>query len=285
MKKNEGSRSRAAPEQGAKPAVEDNVRDFYDNFGWVEKSGVLGEDISFRMFRPAYGPYHAEVERRTEAVLGALRGKLLIAGCGDLPDSHVRIAQGFDEVSCLDISRRALDIARGKLGHGGRFTEASILNAPLADDSFDAVFCAHVIYHIDIDKQERAVDELIRMTRPGGRVVVIYSNPHSPLRYLAAGSARIGRLLGRTGSDLGGGRRPELYFARQPLTWWRRFEDRCSLSFQPWDAIGSYEESRLIPSDRLAAGFYAAAGWIERSAPGLAVRLWQYPLVLLDKRR
>jgi ubiquinone/menaquinone biosynthesis C-methylase UbiE len=44
------------------------------------------------------------------------------------------------------------------------------------EDHFDAAYCAHVIYHIDGDHQDKAIRELIRVTKPGGRIVVIYSN-------------------------------------------------------------------------------------------------------------
>jgi ubiquinone/menaquinone biosynthesis C-methylase UbiE len=47
------------------------------------------------------------------------------------------------------------------------------------EDHFDAAYCAHVIYHIDSDHQDKAIRELIRVTKPGGRIVVIYSNQDS----------------------------------------------------------------------------------------------------------
>src|SRR5262249_22477589 len=110
-----------------------------------------------------------------------LQGKLLLAGGGDLPGVHITIAEGFTEVSCLDISQRALEIAKGKLGQKAEYLHASILNVPCPDNSFDAVFCAHVIFHIDIELQEKAVCEIIRVTKQGGRIVIIYFNPDSPI--------------------------------------------------------------------------------------------------------
>jgi ubiquinone/menaquinone biosynthesis C-methylase UbiE len=69
--------------------------------------------------------------------------------------------------------------AKAKLGPTGEFVLGSILDLPLPDNHVDAVYCAHVIYHIDAAFQEKAVRELIRVTKPGGRVVIIYANPNS----------------------------------------------------------------------------------------------------------
>jgi hypothetical protein len=37
-------------------------------------------------------------------------------------------------------------------------------------------------------------------------------------------------------------------------------------------------------SDLMASDFYGAAKLFERATPSLAVKLWQYPIVILDKR-
>ena len=158
---------------------EKNVRDFYDNYGWVKKAGVSGEDTLFRDFSPPYYPYHDGVNARTMECFADLNGRLLVAGGGDLPETHITIANKFSETTCLDISKVAIDIARSKLENRGEFILGSILDIPKPEDHFDAVYCAHVIYHIDRDHQDKAIRELIRVTKPGGRIVVIYINQAS----------------------------------------------------------------------------------------------------------
>jgi len=37
---------------------EQQVRDFYDRYGWLVKEGVSGEDALFRDFSPPYYSYH-----------------------------------------------------------------------------------------------------------------------------------------------------------------------------------------------------------------------------------
>ena len=159
--------------------IEKSTRDFYDKYGWVVADGKSGEERSFRLFSPPYFPYHRRVNERVLACFDGRSGKVLIAGGGDLPETHTEIARRFAKVCCVDISWRALEIAKAKLGPTGEFVLGSILDLPLPDNHVDAVYCAHVIYHIDAAFQEKAVRELIRVTKPGGRVVIIYANPNS----------------------------------------------------------------------------------------------------------
>jgi SAM-dependent methyltransferase len=272
----------------SKKKVESSVREFYDNYGWIDDGDEgSGEDNSFRLFRPSYRAYHEGVERRTLEALSACKGKLLIAGGGDMPDSHVEIASKFDHVACIDISEKALEIAAKRLGENAEIVSGSILDLPLEDNRFDAVFCSHVIYHIDRDLQETAINELIRVTKPGGRVVVLYSNPHSPIRYAAGAVHKTSNALHKLFSKskpAARGDRPDLYFWPHKLSWWDRFKNQASIEMQPWDIIGSYEERTIIPTNWIAKGFYSTAGWLERKNPDLAVRLWQYLIVALDKK-
>jgi len=256
--------------------TEQIVRDFYDTYGWSKG----GEDELFRQFRPAYRPYHAQSIARTLGCFAGRNGSLLIAGGGDLPQSHVDLASQFNTVTCIDISRVALGITQGKLPSAERVL-GSICCAPLPTSTFDAVFAAHIVYHIDANDQERAVRELIRVTKPGGRIVIIYNNPRSPIRFAAGVVHRFRQRFApeHAVKTVEAG----LYFSPYALSWWSRFKDACSISILPWEIIGSYEERTLIPSDGLAHAFYRAAAWVERQFPSASVHFWQYPIIILDR--
>ncbi len=259
----------------SKATVERIVRDFYDNYGWSKG----GEDELYRQFRPAYWPYHERTVARTLGCFAGRKGSLLLVGGGDLPQSHVDLASRFDAVTCIDISEVALSITQRKLPNAERVL-GSICDAPLATGAYDAVFCAHVVYHIDSIQQERAVREMIRVTKPGGRIVIIYNNPGSPLRFAAAFVRQVRRRLAPRPAAKPG---PVLYFSPHRLNWWRRFKDACSLSMLPWDILGSGDEKSLIPTDGAARAFYRAAAWVESQAPSMSVYFWQYPIIILDR--
>jgi SAM-dependent methyltransferase len=266
---------------------EEKVRDFYDRYGWAKTGAAFGEDRLFRDFSPAYYPYHEVVNARTLECFAGLAGRLLIAGGGDLPETHVALAAQFEHTTCLDISRVAIQIAREKLGDRGDFILASILEIPRPDEYFDAVYCAHVVYHVDQDLQARAVREMIRVTRPGGRVVVIYFNRKSLPSRIAAAKDRmplLSRLRRRKPHDQEAPQRPPLYFHAHPLSWWSRFGDACHVEIKPWDVMGTAQEEALLINDRVAALGYRVCSWFENRYPQTAARWWSYPLVVLTRR-
>lgn len=268
---------------------EEKVRNFYDRFGWVVQAGVSGEDALFRDFSAPYYPYHERVNARTSECFADLAGRLLIAGGGDLPETHVTIAGKFSETTCLDISKVAIEIARKKLQDRAEFIVGSILDIPKPPDHFDAVYCAHVIYHIDRDHQAKAVRELIRVTRPGGRVVVIYANWDSVPARIARVKENLPLLRNlkrpkpyRTPDP--GSQPPPLYAFAHPLGWWSQFEDQCEVKIKPWDVMGNVQEEAILINDTLASCGYRICAWLEGRFPDSVARWWSYPLIVLTKK-
>jgi ubiquinone/menaquinone biosynthesis C-methylase UbiE len=263
-------------------SVSDNVARFYDRYGWVDQGGgESGEDRQFRRFPPAHAGYTAQSAKRTIALFRNCRGSLLIVGCGDMPDSHVQIAAGFDHVTCMDISAVALAIAERRLGPGASYLLESIVDTTLPDEQFDAVFCAHTVYHIDKAAQAKAIAQLMRVIKPGGRAVIVYANPRSPATIPGEILRWTKRKMGMGHNPLGA--RSLLYYHAHPLRWWRRFATEYQVTFLPWEVIGSRPAMALLRSERLAAGFFKSAVWFETKMPQASVLLWQYPIVILDK--
>jgi SAM-dependent methyltransferase len=268
------------------------VQYFYDNYGWVNKEGISGEDTLFRQFSPPYYPYHVGVDSRTMDCFSNLNGKLLLAGGGDLPESHVKTANKFSETTCLDISKVAIDIARRKLEGRGEFIVGSILNIPTPSDYFDACFCAHVIYHIERDHQARAIRELIRVIKPGGRIVVIYRNPVA-LPYLLfrlTKKLRLHKVLRRkkrydrpNAQSPNAEIPPPLYYFAHPLKWWTQFEAECDIAITPWDVMSNEEEDVIFLNDTIASLGYRLCSWLENKHPDQAASWWSYPMIVLTK--
>jgi hypothetical protein len=137
--------------------------------------------------------------------------------------------------------------------------------------------------------KKRAIRQLIRVTKPAGRIVVIYANPWSPFTIPGAIMRWLKRVRRSISSDRStltnqeSDRIPELYYYVNPLSWWHRFKPQCRVTFLPWEVIGSRPARALLRTDRVATAFYRTAGWMERHSPRLSVRLWQYPIIILDK--
>jgi SAM-dependent methyltransferase len=213
-----------------------------------------------------------------------------MAGGGDLPESHVTIANKFSETTCLDISKIAIDIARGKLENTGEFILGSILDIPKPQDHFDATYCAHVIYHIERDHQAKAIRELIRVTKPGGRIVVIYNNGQSLPSWIVKLKNKLPLLrklqrkkpYNRSSNTEGGP--PPLYFFVHPLSWWAQFGDECGVEIKPWDVMSNWQEKNILINDMIASLGYRICSWFENRYPNNAARWWSYQLVVLTKK-
>ena len=260
------------------------VRDFYDNFGWQKFDNSSGEDNLFRRFSRQYYDYHDLVNQRTVNCFSGITGKLLIAGGGDLPETHTKIAQQFSSVCCLDISQRSLDISKQKLGDKGEYVLGSILDIPKPPEHFDAIYCAHVIYHIDRELQSRAIRELIRVIRRGGKAVVIYINPNSIAGSMVRMQSKlpfVGHLQNRkSATEINA---PPLYFHAHPLEWWNQFRNVCEVEFIPWDVMSADQERRLLINGARAWCVYRFCAWYEKHYPKNAAKYWSYPVVVLNK--
>ena len=102
----------------------------------------------------------------------------LAAGTGA---SSVALARSGATVVAADFSPGM--IAEGKRRHGGianlSFVQADATDLPFADGEFDAVTMSFGLRNVN--DQKKALAELLRVTRPGGRLVVCeFSHPPSP---------------------------------------------------------------------------------------------------------
>ncbi len=258
-------------------SVEKSVRRYYDEEGWAQ--GVDGTLVDTRNWGRTL-PSHLQQARwavgRT-AELYRVGGRFFLnCGSGPFTDAALRCSEGFERRICIDISTRALALCRDKLGERGVYLCASMLQLGLEDDISDGTLCEHALYHVDKELQEAAVREMIRTTKPGKPIVIIYSNPLGPLNilediYRATGLNRLH----------GGGK---LYFFRHRLKWWDRFSDECDVEICPFDPISARQASILLPHNAMARLFFAWCKWLERRYPTLATHLWSYPLIVLKKR-
>ena len=120
----------------------------------------------FAHVRPAHIEYGAQGANRTAALLAERRGSLLLAGCGTMPESHVRIAAGFDRVTCMDISAAALHNAQRALGTAASYRRESILDTALPDSLFEILFLRGL--RQNVERRQRigmSPQELLRRPR------------------------------------------------------------------------------------------------------------------------
>jgi len=106
---------------------------------------------------------------------GELKGRIMDCGAGEgLFNQYLR--QPGNEVISLDIDAEAVRKLPGKS------VVASCTAIPFADSYFDAVWACAIIEHVSED----VLPEMIRVTRPGGRIIAITPNRHSPFEPVKA---------------------------------------------------------------------------------------------------
>jgi ubiquinone/menaquinone biosynthesis C-methylase UbiE len=169
------------------------TRQFYDAYGEREWT---------RLERSAY--FRLEAITHTDFIRRYVKpgDKVLDAGSGPGRFS-ILLAKIGAMVTVLDISPEQLSLARQKiaeakvLDHIARFLEADIVDlSRLPSGYFDAVICFGGALSYVCEKNQQAADELIRVTRPGGTIIV--------------------SVMSRLGAALGVVQHPDLRYLREP---------------------------------------------------------------------
>jgi len=112
------------------------------------------------------------IELSLVAELAAPRAgeRALDAGCGTGTYAAWLAGVGLD-VTGLDRDPRMLAAARLK-APGAAFAEGDVASLPFADGEFDLALAVTVFCFLRDAEREAAARELLRVTRPGGRVVI-----------------------------------------------------------------------------------------------------------------
>ena len=106
-------------------------------------------------------------------------GPTLDVGCGTGRFTERVRDAGYD-VTGTDYSQGMLDVmARLRPGIPG--VQASGTDLPFPDDTFTLTYCIAVMHHIaDKDAVHQTLTEMVRVTRPGGRILIWDHNPRNP---------------------------------------------------------------------------------------------------------
>lgn len=112
--------------------------------------------------------------------VGDLRAgeRVLDVACGSGPAALVA-ARRYCEVTGIDFVPTLLERARMRASAEGfdvDFLEADAQDLPFEGDSFDAVLSVYGVQFAP--DQQRAARELVRVTRPGGRIILASPAPH-----------------------------------------------------------------------------------------------------------
>jgi SAM-dependent methyltransferase len=129
---------------------------------YASERGLLGRREAYHY---AEGPDSPALA--IAAVLETKPGRVLEVGCGP-GEAAARIHASGAEVEAVDLSVRMVELTRAG---GVDARVADVQDLPFEDASFDCALAAWMLYHVpDVD---RALSELARVLRPGGRLIAV----------------------------------------------------------------------------------------------------------------
>jgi SAM-dependent methyltransferase len=108
------------------------------------------------------------VRRLIHGLQVPLKADILEIGCSAGPLQQILAADGYTSLTGIDISERAIALARERDIPNVSVMDGAHLDFP--DASFDLVLASDVLEHIE--DEERAAREWSRVLRPGGRILV-----------------------------------------------------------------------------------------------------------------
>ncbi len=133
--------------------------------------------------------YAPRLERSLEIVESlalAPSARIIDVGGGAATFARDLMVRGFERPTVLDISRAAIEAARGELGAGAdrvQWIAGDITRAELPEAHFD-LWHDRAVFHFltDPEDRQRYVEQVLRAVRPGGHVVVATFGPEGPTR-------------------------------------------------------------------------------------------------------
>jgi ubiquinone/menaquinone biosynthesis C-methylase UbiE len=260
-----------------KNKAEEIISKFYSSEGWEIKDGVTEDARKWEDLRECAKEYVSKCRLRVLRHIPESGENMLDMASGPIQyNEYLEYSKSFKKRYCIDLSSKALEDAKKRIGDHGVFLHGSFFDIELKENFFDCTLSLHTIFHIDKDRQEEAVRKLIKVTKPGKPIIIIYCNP----RWVSSMPIRLLKSLIRKNDASS-----NIYFYPHPLKWWNRFLDVVDIKIFPWRSFGSGHQKRLIPDNRLGRKILNILFTIEDIFPHFFANHCFFPMIILTKRK
>ncbi|MCF8378298.1 MAG: class I SAM-dependent methyltransferase [Bacteroidales bacterium] len=269
----------------------DEVKAFYNSQGW--KKSEDGKFYDTQLFGNKFsGKIIDQLERlrikRVREVLenSGTQHNFIEAGCGANP--AIFVLDLCDQYTGVDFSSTGLHetgeiLKMSTAKH--QLVEADICEMPFQDETFDTSYSAHVIYHIPSKSgQRQAFDEILRVTKKGGKAIFILANPRPllfPIRLIK-------RLIIDTPflDQLINGVRPKAVLPYKPQTikWMKRkLGKHGDVKVISFGLSSTYIKRNVSEKSFFGRLFWKTLYWLEYKAPKTSAYLGNYVMLVVTK--
>lgn len=270
-----------------------SVYDYYNKLGWAkdEQGQFLDTQINENLQKNSMVYNKVTRERVLLELMNQPKCEYRkILDCASGPVQYPEYAEYSSKYKaryCVDFSVDALKHAEENLIKAGqnscKFICNDLFEVSFDNNYFDSTISLHTLYHVDKARQEDFVSKLIDCTKPGMKVIIVYSNPFSlrsclalPLNTLLLVRAWIKKhIFGKQTLA------SKLYFARHSIGWWARFETRGSVKIKSYRFLAPAVERRLIPDNWIGRLMYKVLFSLESTT--ISKYFSEYYMVVIKK--
>ena len=259
-----------------------SVHRFYNSKGWKRNSNQfedanINEDLRFNSRE-----YVSKCRKRILRYIPDKGLNILDFASGPIQyKEYLKYSKNFDYRHCVDFSKDAIKIAKSKIGKKGKFYCKDFLDIKFKKNYFDCILSIHTIYHIHKDKQKKAINKLLSISKDDTPVIIIYSNPHNIINKVKSliFFNKIRSFISNQKLN-----KNSIYFYCHPISWWKQFEDEAVVDFYPWRSFSSIHQKFLIPDNFLGKKIFKILFYLEDKFKRFFTNNFQYYTIVLKKK-
>ena len=143
-----------------------DVSNFYKKIGWKNKNNLTIDSELFEDNRKFSASYVSNCRKRINKYIPKKGKHFLDFASGPLQyKEYIQYSKNFQLRHCVDFSSEALKVARNKIGNKGRYYCGDFFKINFKKNYFDCILSMHTIYHINKNKQAKAVRKLLSLVK------------------------------------------------------------------------------------------------------------------------
>lgn len=250
-----------------------SIKKFYNNSGWKKKIGDTKDSVLFEDLRQCAEEYVSRCRLRILKYIPKNGGKnILDFASGPIQyKEYLEYSKKFKIRHCVDFSKTAIDQAKIKLGNKGKYYLKDFTKINFKKNYFDCVVSLHTIYHINKKIQRSVILKMLKISKRGAPVIIVYSNPNTLINYLK------NILFFKK-------KKNKLYFYCYPNKWWFQFQKFADINIYPWRSFSSNHQKILFPNNFFGKILFKICYFLEETFPNFFVNYFQYQVIVLKKK-